>query len=319
MLSNDLFHQILIAPAKSGANFLYIVSGYASPAAVAGHLAYVPSAVKIKLIVGMTGKDGLLKAHHQAFVRIQQETYPGQFECYYVVDGPPVHTKLYVWFINNLPFKAFTGSANYTNFGMKSNREVLEVTNPAEGYQYFSNLLKSAVPCTDPRIPKLIPLHSIPDRLNKPILAVEHPEILLPKGSHKSVEISFLDRSNNLPARSGLNWGKRPEYNRNPNQAYIRVPSTVAQSDFFPPRGTYFTIVTDDGKTFDGVVAQANNKAVETPRDNSLLGKYFRERLGLPDGAEVKKYHLLNYGRTTVKFVKIDADTYYMDFSVPTK
>ena len=38
-----------------------------------------------------------------------------------------------------------------------------------------------------------------------------------------------------VPYRSGLNWGQRP--GRNPNQAYLKVPSIEQQSGFFPKKG----------------------------------------------------------------------------------
>jgi hypothetical protein len=128
--------------------------------------------------------------------------------------------------------------------------------------------------------------------------------------------MSLLDNKGNLPMRSGLNWGQRPEYKRDPNQAYIRIPASIRHSGFFPSRKQHFTIITDDGKALDAVIAQDNDKAIETTFDNSLLGSYFRQRLGLPSGAPVTLADLKRYGRTDIDFVKIDGETYYMDFSV---
>lgn len=53
-----------------------------------------------------------------------------------------------------------------------------------------------------------------------------------------------------------------------------------------------------------------------TAQKNSLLGEYFRFRMGLPSGAYVHKDDLTNYRRTAdVVFRKIDDETYLMDFS----
>jgi hypothetical protein len=49
---------------------------------------------------------------------------------------------------------------------------------------------------------------------------------------------------------------------------------------------------------------------------NSLLGEYFRNRLGLPNGAFVTKADLDRYGRTDVVFYKFDDEEYLMDFSI---
>ena len=129
--------------------------------------------------------------------------------------------------------------------------------------------------------------------------------------------ISLLDNQGRLPKRSGLNWGQRPEHNRNPDEAYIRVPKRVGDSDFFPPRGISFIIHTDDGKELLCVRAQDNAKAIETPADNSIMGRYFRNRLELARGALVELKDLLKYGRTDVDFYRINNATYYMDFSPP--
>ncbi len=76
-----------------------------------------------------------------------------------------------------------------------------------------------------------------------------------------------------------------------------------------------FNLITDDGESFTCVVAQENNKALETPEDNSILGKYFRKRLNVPLGSFVKVEDLDRYGRHHVTIYKINNETYFMDFS----
>lgn len=49
---------------------------------------------------------------------------------------------------------------------------------------------------------------------------------------------------------------------------------------------------------------------------HALLGEYFRNRLGLANGAYVTAADLRSYGRTDVTFIKIDEEHYYMDFSI---
>ncbi len=128
----------------------------------------------------------------------------------------------------------------------------------------------------------------------------------------KKVTLSLLT-SSKTPAKSGINWGQRPF--RDPNQAYIHVPVEVQKSGFFPDLGEQFTVLTDDGKSFVMVRAQQNGKALHTTHNNALLGKYFRTRIGIDSGQYVERYHLDQYGRTTVSFTKIDDETYFLDFS----
>lgn len=81
----------------------------------------------------------------------------------------------------------------------------------------------------------------------------------------------------------------------------------------------HFTVLTDDGNVLICARAQENGKAIHTPHDNSLIGKYFRNRLALASGVAVEKKDLENYGRTDVRFYKIDNETYFLDFSAANK
>lgn len=72
----------------------------------------------------------------------------------------------------------------------------------------------------------------------------------------------------------------------------------------------HFTAITDDRHQLTLRVEQQNNKAITTPVRNSDLGEYFRNRLGLPNGAYITRADLENYGRLGVKFVKLDEETF---------
>jgi len=74
-------------------------------------------------------------------------------------------------------------------------------------------------------------------------------------------------------------------------------------------------VLTDDNKVMICSRAQQNGKALRTPSNNSEIGIYFRQRLGVPLGDAVQLSDLENYGRTDVCFYKIDDETYFMDFS----
>lgn len=323
MLNKNLFDSVLLDPVKAGATQLYIVSGYATPAMVYKHLQTINDdlgvQIQVKLIIGMASLDGVGKSQHQQFQKISNQDYKEQFECWYVIKRPPVHAKTYAWFKGLTPRKAFTGSANYSQNGFFFQREAVALDNPKASYAYFNSLLRDCVNCLDPRVDQVINFTDAQIRRvrkiarEKPIIprARIAPEILL----EKPVRLSLLiNRTGETPTRSGLNWGQRP--GRDPNQSYIQVPTSISRSGFFPARKQHFTIITDDSETFDAVRAQDEDKAIETPFDNSLLGIYFRKRMGLKPGEYVNRADLEKYGRTDVDFIKIDDETYYMDFSV---
>ncbi|MCX8519213.1 MAG: NgoFVII family restriction endonuclease [Methylophilaceae bacterium] len=315
MLVDKLFEQVLINPALAGADALYIVSGYATAAMASRHLEELKvkkCSVKIHLIVGMCPIDGITRDNHEGFKQLV-EGGNKLFECSYVSTPPAVHAKSYVWLKHGQPAQGFVGSANYTQqaFG-HAQRECIVPYRAVDAYNYYQSLVSEAIYCTYHDVEQKVQIYSRQSRLERVADVQSNTKAL---GADTQV-ISLLDRHGNLPARSGLNWGQRPEVKREPNQAYIRVPSKIYKSNFFPQRPKWFTIITDDDKYLQCRCAQDYGKAIHTPR-NSDLGEYFRARLGVANGTPITKEDLLHYGRTDVAFYKIDDETYYMDFSSP--
>jgi hypothetical protein len=328
MLTKDLFKEVLFQPAQNGANKLYIVSGYATAAMAFHHLQSLRQnnyQVSVELIIGMSASDGLSESNHKGFQKLVQNDFSGAFSCSYLTEMPPVHSKVYAWYRDQQPVCGFIGSANYTQtaFG-KNQREVMTLADAEQGLDYFQELIPQSIYCDNIDAQNFVQIYNERSyqRVRRERIAAQQPEPeaipLLPSLlGLPSVQINLLDRNGVLPPRSGLNWGQRPELHREPNQAYIKLPSSVYNTDFFPPRTVHFTVLTDDGKVLICTRAQDNGKAIHTPHNNSLIGEYFRNRLGLPNGAPVTTNDLQRYGRTTVDFYKIDDETYFMDFSVP--
>ena len=133
-----------------------------------------------------------------------------------------------------------------------------------------------------------------------------------------SVELPLttgIKEKRRVPGRSGLNWGQRP--GRNQDQAYLSVPIEIQRSNFFPPLGTKFIAVFDDKFEVECVRAQQNGKAIHSNRDNSIIGRYFRSRLGLSSGDLIIIQHLDRYGRSSIDVTSEATDTYFFDFSLP--
>ncbi|MBO1914478.1 NgoFVII family restriction endonuclease, partial [Microvirga sp. 3-52] len=104
----------------------------------------------------------------------------------------------------------------------------------------------------------------------------------------------LLQNDSAIHERAGLNWGQRE--GREPNQAYIPVPTPFNRHnpDFFPSLDESFTMLTDDGQQLICKMAQQNRKAIHTTENNSIMGKYFRRRLGVSLGARVDSQDLIN-------------------------
>jgi hypothetical protein len=137
------------------------------------------------------------------------------------------------------------------------------------------------------------------------------------KGGFEFVTLPFTSKVRgvlHVPKVSGLNWGQRP--GREQNQAYLSIPAYIQRGNFFPVPGHSFVIECDDGEIFNCVRAQANGKAIHTPLNNSLLGVYFRRRLGVMSGYMVKIDDLIKYGRSSVDISKLTDNRYFLDFSL---
>lgn len=331
MITSDLFNKLLIEPVtQSGANRLYVVSGYATPAMAFHHLdslRHMKIDIQVELIVGMCGQDGLSVGNHKGFQQLVQSDFSGNFECSYLVDAIPVHSKVYSWYCDDTPICAFTGSANYTQkaFG-RYQGEAMVLSDPEEGVSYFKSLISNTIYCVHPEAEDFVQIYNDKyfARKRRELAQQESREFpsstISELSGLEAVRVSLLDfRSGTyVPPRSGLNWGQRPEEHREPNQAYIHLPASIYKTSFFPPKTVHFTILTDDGKILTCTRAQEEyGKAIHTPHNNSLIGEYFRNRLGVANGALISIEDLQRYGRTDVDFYKIDEETYYMDFSVP--
>lgn len=129
----------------------------------------------------------------------------------------------------------------------------------------------------------------------------------------KSIKVDLIDSKGEV--QYGLNWGQRD--GRNPDQAYIQLSADVYKSDFFPSKGKYFVVRTDDGQTIIMTRAQktGDGTAIQTPDDNSILGKYIRKRLGLQEGTPITAADIAAYGRDNIVITKIDNLNYEMNFS----
>lgn len=299
MIVTNLYERVLLEP-SSRSNSLLIVSGYATASMADRHFADLDKGIGIKVIYGMAYTDGVSVVNDTMFKKLENNK---PFKCYYFSDPYPVHSKVYIWMYNSTPRKAFVGSANYTQGGFLGEyqwKEAMAEVNPEKAFEYFSRILKGSMEIGHEDINEYVGL----------FVPLEKRE----NESSDKVVLSLLTRDGTTGKKSGLNWGQRT--GRHLDQAYLRIPSDVAKSGYFPPRSIRFTVRTDDGFGFIATTAQDGSKAIHSPEGNHIIGQYFRRRIGIKSGQFVTLTDLLRYGRTDVDFYKIDNETFYMDFSV---
>jgi hypothetical protein len=321
LIVDNLFQKVLLEPAQRGAKELFVLSGYASASMVTKHFEVVSKELSIDLAIdlhiGMSGRDGLSRNTLLGLQAIPRQIGDRSFNCSLSMAGSSNHSKIYVWCNDNGPVEAYMGSCNYTQVGFgisataMNHREMCIAIDPIAGFDYILDSSKGGISYKSPDIGDFINLYDEQTNLKK---SIEDPAI--PHRSNDFVDLPLVmsrpPDQGEVHQKSGLNWGQRE--GRNPDQAYIPIPSTVAKEKFFPEKGVHFQVITDDGEAFICTVAQDNDKALETPSNNSILGKYFRTQLGLPSGAFIEKKHLEKFGSNMVRIYRDSDDLYRLSF-----
>jgi len=310
VIVSDLYRDVLIKPPmENGYDKLSVVSGYASATFANRHLSEVPS-FSLNLIIGMPSK----RNDHLGFLSLY-EKFKGRFQGYYLQGSPPVHAKVYAW-QNRRSAIGYSGSANYTQPGFFEREQVNQVAsdNPDEILAFFNTTLVRCIDIRDFAFTNE-ELELTPSQFIHVVGSVM-PGSIVWEVPDKRVRISFLDKQGRLPQRSGLNWGQRPEIGREPNQAYLSIKGDSRKEGFLPRLGDTFTLITDDNHSMDCVVAQEGRKAIHSTLNNSEIGRYIRNRIGVPIGNPISLDDLVYYGRTDFTIEKLNEETYFLDLRV---
>jgi len=264
----------------------------------------------------MTGVDGLPQHSLSGFKSIPRQAAGSRFNCAFTLPGKSIHSKVYVWSNDQGPYRAWAGSANYTQMGFGLSRgsldhnEAMVEVDPEAALDYVLSSSANSINYLNPDLADYLAITE-----DVPVSAEGRAFFLSSGIAINSVVLPLVQMTRNVGQvheKSGLNWGQRE--GRNPDQAYIPIPSKVSGKGFFPPRGEHFQLITEDGESFIATVAQDGDKALETPHDNSLLGKYFRRRLGLASGVFVETADLIRFGSTGVVVEYIGEDLYRLAF-----
>ncbi|MCC8301629.1 MULTISPECIES: restriction endonuclease PLD domain-containing protein [Bacillus] len=307
-----MFNNIILNPYNKGRRKLKVITAYASPTFL-HHVLYALNEIEIEMYIGMTKYQPITVWDHKEYLKMASET--NRLSVNYFYGERPVHSKIIYWeqeglFASEL---AFVGSANFTRNGYVNYSEIMAEADPIE----IGNIFKDVGEYIDfkqPNIEEYITFTYQSDLKSSEKEGSGLGKIVKEKEyKHFDFPLTIKSDRRKIHQKSGLNWGQRPD--RESNQAYIPIPKEVYTTDFFPDKKMQFNLITDDGESFTCVVAQENNKALETPEDNSILGKYFRKRLNVPLGSFVRVEDLDRYGRHHVTIYKINNETYFMDFS----
>jgi|GEM_PF-3015190 len=148
-------------------------------------------------------------------------------------------------------------------------------------------------------------------------------EIRMDSVNSGTLQMTLLARGDQVPTRSGLNWGLANAH-VSPNDAYIPIRISHLRMGHFLSHGTIFDVIWDDGKTMQ-LVAEGTQpldgtgiypKQLCSYPDKFILGHYLRGRLGVPAPTVITTEHLLCYGRTEIDVTFLERDCLEMNFQV---
>ena len=315
----------------SGAGEIQIASAYvgAGAAEFVGLLGRA-GGVRVRLVVGRALQDGLPDVAKSYLVRLDRiaRKKGGGVR----LDPHGFHSKLYA-----TESFALLGSANFTENGLGNWIEAsLELKDESAALvrAEVARLWDGGVDLQTvmDEIPPIRFRPSAQGRAKPP----QDTALLLPSepvSPTHGLSISLLDRSDQVPSRSGLNWGFGGGRARNRYEAYVRFPKSVLPSAGYVfgsvKEGTVVVAHTHDGRTLHlrlqgtqsdgkgGVVA----KQISTLGENKALGEWLvRDCLGITDRRAVTLVDLRRYGRTSVEFYRTGVDSegravVYLDFS----
>ena len=308
----NIVREILFDPVYSGSEKLRILSAHAYPSMASWLLKTYEErkieGVSIELIITSTPEESITRMNHEGFTALHKayrSEMPNAFSCSYMHQPGGIGENLYIWLKGETPMKAFACSYDFTQTSFLRSRDgTVSECSVADACRTFETASNNSTYCDFAEIEDYV----IIGASNLPKVSDLTPD----DPNYVSLPL-IVKRTGEPGTKSGLNWGQR--HKRNPNEAYIPLPRKIAKSGFFPLEKQHFLVVTDDHHTLQLRVEQQNDKAITTPASNALLGEYFRNRLGLANGAYVHTSDLDAYGRRDVSFYKIDEDQYYMDFS----
>lgn len=274
--------------------------------------------------------SGLTERKHQKILKIVQrmkkdKRFP-EFTCSYIYQGKQVHSKVYVWLKEDCPQIAFCGSANYSMQAFRIRRECMTECNAFEACDYFKQLKKDSIFCDNKDISNYVRLAGTEaydnelDELNIENLSWDK---YIKKVPIAVIQISLLKADgSDTGYGSGVNWGIRQnKIPRNPNQAYIPYNIKDRIENFFPDKidpltnqYSIFKVIPDEGDPFLMRRAQAGGKGLHSIESNAIIGEYLRKKLKVKSGTFITKEMLINYGKTTITFMKYENDIYLMKY-----
>lgn len=263
----------------------------------------------LTVIVGMSGKTNLSENAVEKFGRLNIQNDSFSITIRTPSNSIDYHSKLYIWYSDNGPQRAWAGSANYTRlaFGLSDQSDLRdEILFEVDSFQadaYAQELIKESIDLGDvsPRTENLttsevgrfegFPSFLLPEQLDSRTYAI------------CPIVNSRTGRVHNPGA--GMNWGQSTASRLRKDNFAAYIPLPASHREFFPDAGEPFEVVGPDGQSMVCVRQQQDGKAITSSPSAEILGRYLRDVISVPDSREVVDGDLEKFGSNCVVFEKL--------------
>lgn len=150
---NSLAENVLLAPAKDGANRLCILTKSAAPNMVSwlllNHIRNLKSPINVELMI-VAAAAGIEVSAHESYRELHSIVQ--YFVCSYIYEPINVSTNLYIWLRDDSPSVAYAGAAMFEqgDFLAKANGS-LALCDAAGAWAQFQSAVGSSIYCIIPR------------------------------------------------------------------------------------------------------------------------------------------------------------------------
>lgn len=330
---------------KENTDKMVIITGYIKPS----YILEIASAYskKIEIYVGMPDakyKKSIYYGIQNSLDKLNSEDM-NRVNIYYT--NCDVHSKIYLWFNDDIIVESYLGSANFSDSMLKPLKEIIaSVNDEKEGLKKYYDIIKTDSTLFSDVDKKLLKDAPIKEGFNTMTESSYIDEnrivitLLSTISSKKENLVGYSSEQLGVPAASGINWGFQTGHSKW-NDAYLHLnPNLLTFFEF--DSNNSIECIWDDKEKMTFILGGKPKRHLETLGSKEVLGKYLRKRISdflgtnyvIPSeeepernkirskkksGKAFKKYVITKkilekYGRTYIEVTKVDG-LYYFDFS----
>lgn len=315
---------------------LTAASGYISEDSIADllYLYNTGASTYLELIVGMHLFEGFSAGQYAALNNLNTLLLNKSLGRIYVSSSFKYHGKVYLFQDTNAHKTSILGSSNLTKINTSEKIYDTDILSDDASFikelESFLFMLRdkgcTAIDCIDEEKIKILQ----PDNLFEDFLSVKKlQQTDLSKIAALKTNVKFeiplkAEEKSNLNVYFGkprVNFSNGSKLPRPWYEVELIVSKKITVLENYPKPNIDFTVVTDDGYSFNCKVSGDYSKNFRSSGDLSILGKWIKGRMEnakvLNVGEKITEEHFRRYGRNTITLTQTQKENvWFLDFGV---